>query len=61
LSLYGVDGWRLACFTLIASFVANSLWTLPPGAERFVMANAFIEHLGLVGGFVSLADLRHAR
>ena len=67
--LVGSVWWRwlgalwLACFTLIASFVANSFWTLPPAAERFVMANAFFEHLSLVGGFVfvALADLRHAR
>jgi uncharacterized membrane protein YphA (DoxX/SURF4 family) len=52
----------LAGFTLVASFVANPFWTVPPGTERFLMANAFFEHLGLVGGFVfvALADLRHA-
>jgi uncharacterized membrane protein YphA (DoxX/SURF4 family) len=52
----------LAGFTLIACFVANAFWVLPPGAGRFVMANAFFEHLGLIGGFliVALADLRRA-
>ncbi len=49
----------LAGFTLIASLLANRFWTLPPGTERFVIENAFFEHLGLVGGFlvVAAADL----
>ena len=53
----------LAGFTLVASFVANAFWLLPPGAERFGTENAFFEHLGLIGGFltVALVDLRHAR
>ncbi|NUO88146.1 MAG: DoxX family protein [Cupriavidus sp.] len=49
----------LAAFTLAATFVANRFWQAPPDA-RFAMANAFFEHLGLVGGFVLVAwhDLR---
>ncbi|ABF12173.1 DoxX family protein [Cupriavidus metallidurans] len=49
----------LAAFTLAATFLANSFWSAPPDA-RFGMANAFFEHLGLVGGFVLVAwhDLR---
>ncbi|SPC18145.1 DoxX family protein [Cupriavidus taiwanensis] len=59
-------GWRrwlgalaLALFTLAATFVANRFWQAPPEA-RFMMANAFFEHLGLVGGFLLVAwhDLR---
>lgn len=59
-------GWRrwlgalaLAAFTLAATFVANRFWQAPPEA-RFMMANAFFEHLGLVGGFLLVAwhDLR---
>ncbi|AGW95005.1 MULTISPECIES: DoxX family protein [Cupriavidus] len=59
-------GWRrwlgalaLAAFTLAATFVANRFWQAPPDA-RFMMANAFFEHLGLVGGFLLVAwhDLR---
>lgn len=42
----------LAGFTLVASFVANRFWALPPGQERFMMANAFFEHLGLIGAFL---------
>jgi uncharacterized membrane protein YphA (DoxX/SURF4 family) len=50
----------LAGFTLIASLLANAFWTLPPGMGRFMAANAFFEHLGLIGGFllVALWDLR---
>ncbi|RAS09360.1 DoxX family protein [Cupriavidus alkaliphilus] len=54
-------GWRrwlgalaLAAFTLAATFVANRFWQAPPEA-RFMMANAFFEHLGLVGGFLLVA------
>jgi uncharacterized membrane protein YphA (DoxX/SURF4 family) len=47
----------LAAFTLIATFVANRFWELPPGHERFMTANAFFEHLGLVGGFLLVAWL----
>lgn len=45
----------LAAFTLGATFVANQYWTLADGHERFMMANAFYEHLGLVGGFLLVA------
>jgi len=44
----------LAAFTLAATFVANRFWDAP-APERFAMANAFFEHLGLVGGFVLVA------
>jgi uncharacterized membrane protein YphA (DoxX/SURF4 family) len=61
-----LSGWfrwlgalALAAFTLAATFLANRYWQAsPPG--RFGMANAFYEHLGLVGGFLLVAwqDLR---
>lgn len=53
----------LAAFTLAATFVANRYWALPPGHERFMMANAFYEHLGLTGAFllVALWDRDHGR
>lgn len=49
----------LAGFTVMATFVANRFWELPP-PERLMMANAFFEHLGLAGAFVFVAwhDLR---
>ena len=44
----------LAVFTLMATFVANRFWDAS-GSERFMLANAFFEHLGLVGGFLLVA------
>jgi uncharacterized membrane protein YphA (DoxX/SURF4 family) len=50
----------LAGFTLLATGLALRFWELPAGPSRFMAANAFFEHLGLVGGFVLVAwlDLR---
>lgn len=62
--LSGFGRWlgalALAAFTLMASFLANAFWNAPPEA-RFMQANAFFEHIGLVGGFVLVAwhDLRY--
>ena len=44
----------LAAFTLFATFVANRYWELLP-PERFMAANSFYEHFGLVGGFLFVA------
>jgi XapX domain-containing protein len=63
LVLSGLYRWvgalGLAGFTLVATFVANRFWELGP-AQRFMVENAFFEHLGLVGGFllVAILDLR---
>ncbi|MBS7540919.1 DoxX family protein [Ancylobacter lacus] len=64
--LTGFGRWlgalALAAFTLMATFLANRFWEmLPP--ERFFAANAFFEHIGLVGAFVlvALEDLPLAR
>ncbi|MBB3409572.1 putative membrane protein YphA (DoxX/SURF4 family) [Rhizobium sp. BK316] len=50
----------LGSFTLMATFLALRFWELPQGMERFMAANSFFEHLGLVGGFLLAAwlDLR---
>ncbi|MGY4197284.1 DoxX family protein [Bradyrhizobium sp. USDA 4520] len=45
----------LGGFTLLATFLALRFWELPAGQERFMAANSFFEHLGLVGGFVLVA------
>ncbi len=50
-----VGALGLGLFTLVATFIACRFWELPPGQERFMMANAFFEHLGLVGGFLLVA------
>ena len=48
-------GATAAGFTLMATLIANRFWALPPGPERFMMANGFFEHVGLVGGFCLVA------
>ncbi len=64
--LLGFHRWAgalaLAVFTAFATFLANRFWLMAP-PERFMAANAFFEHLGLVGGFVLVAwyDLRQRR
>lgn len=61
--LTGIGRWlgalALAAFTLMATFVALRFWEMAPPA-RFMAANSFFEHLGLVGGFLLVAwhDLR---
>ena len=52
----------LGGFTLMATLIALRFWELPAGHERFMAANAFFEHLGLVGGFLLVAwhDLKRS-
>jgi uncharacterized membrane protein YphA (DoxX/SURF4 family) len=63
LILTGIYRWLgalwLAGFTLFATFVANRFWEMQP-PQRFIVANSFFEHIGLVGGFLLVAwlDLR---
>jgi uncharacterized membrane protein YphA (DoxX/SURF4 family) len=63
LILSGIHRWlgalALAGFTLFATFVANRFWEVQP-PQRFMVENAFFEHLGLIGGFLLVAwlDLR---
>lgn len=49
----------LAGFTLMATLVVDRFWEMAM-PERFMMANSFFEHWGLVGGFLVVAwhDLR---
>jgi len=58
LVLNGVYRWLgalwLGGFTLIATFVANRFWEIPQ-PDRFMVENAFFEHLGLVGAFLLVA------
>jgi uncharacterized membrane protein YphA (DoxX/SURF4 family) len=57
--LTGIWRWlgalALAAFTLMATFLALRFWELPSGYDRFVAANTFFEHLGLVGAFLLVA------
>jgi uncharacterized membrane protein YphA (DoxX/SURF4 family) len=41
----------LAVFTLLATLVAHAFWTVPI-ADRGATLNTFLEHVGLIGGFV---------
>ena len=58
LVLCGVWRWfgalTLAGFTLFATLVANRFWEMVQ-PERFMAANSFFEHIGLIGGFVPVA------
>lgn len=47
----------LGVFTLLAAIKANAFWDMPPGHDRFMAMNAFVEHIGLIGGFVLVALL----
>ncbi len=49
-----IGALALAGFTLLATFVALRFWEMQPPA-RFMAANSFFEHLGLVGGFLLVA------
>jgi uncharacterized membrane protein YphA (DoxX/SURF4 family) len=46
----------LAAFTVIATVIGHPFWTMS-GMEQFHNRNAFLEHLGLVGGFLLVAAL----
>lgn len=58
LVLTGIWRWlaalALAGFTLMATFLANRFWAAD-ALERVATANAFFEHLGLIGGFLLVA------
>lgn len=47
----------LGGFTILATIIALRFWELPAGQERFMAANSFFGHLGLVGGFLLVAWL----
>jgi len=46
----------IGALTAIATLVANNFWTME-GHERFMAANTFLEHLGLIAGFVLAAAM----
>lgn len=58
LVLSGLYRWfgalALAGFTLFASTLANPFWAVS-GPERIASENAFLEHIGLAGGFLLVA------
>ena len=54
--LTGILRWvgalALAGFTLLSTLIALRFWQKPLRTDRRAAANAFFEHLGLVGGFL---------
>lgn len=46
----------LAGFTFLATLIGHAFWTMT-GFERFQNLNAFLEHAGLIGGFVIVVVL----
>lgn len=65
--ILGRAGWlaagALGVFTGLATLVAHPYWTLADPMERFHALNTFLEHVGLIGGFMLAAILveREAR
>jgi len=62
LVLFGHGRWRalgallLAGFTVLATLIGHPFWAMS-GSERFHNLNAFLEHAGLIGGFLIVALL----
>ncbi len=52
--LAALGALALAGFTLLATFIGHPFWR-ETGMERFADLNSFLEHFGLVGGFVLVA------
>ncbi len=53
-------GGALAVLTLVASLFAENFWTMH-GHAGFVAMNAFLEHIGLIGGFAMAAIIVNER
>jgi len=41
----------LGVLTFVAMLVANDFWSMA-GPDRFMAPNTFVEHLGLIAGFI---------
>ncbi|MFH5926953.1 DoxX family membrane protein [Roseomonas xinghualingensis] len=54
-ALFAVLVIALAEFALLPTLIALRFWDQPAGKARHAAANAFFEHLGLVGGFLLVA------
>ena len=61
LLILGRAGWlaagALGVFTALATLIAHPYWTVADPAERFHALNTFLEHIGLIGGFMLAAIL----
>jgi uncharacterized membrane protein YphA (DoxX/SURF4 family) len=52
--------FALAGFTIVATLIAHRFWA-ETGLDRFRDLNAFLEHAGLVGGFLLVAWIEARR
>ena len=61
LLILGRAGWlaagALGVFTALATLIAHPFWTVADPMERFHALNTFLEHIGLIGGFMLAAIL----
>ncbi len=61
LLILGRLGWlaagALGVFTGLATLIAHPYWTVADPIERFHALNTFLEHIGLIGGFMLAAIL----
>lgn len=61
LLILGRLGWlaagALGVFTGLATLIAHPFWTVADPMERFHALNTFLEHIGLIGGFMLAAIL----
>lgn len=61
LLILGRIGWlaagALGVFTALATLIAHPYWTITDPMERFHAMNTFLEHIGLIGGFMLAAIL----
>ena len=61
LLIVGRAGWlaagALGVFTALATLIAHPFWTVADPMERFHALNTFLEHIGLIGGFMLAAVL----
>jgi transmembrane protein len=61
LLILGRIGWlaagALGVFTALASLIAHPCWTITDPVERFHALNTFLEHIGMIGGFMLAAIL----
>lgn len=59
--ILGRLGWlaagALGVFTALATLIAHPYWTVADPTEHFHALNTFLEHIGLIGGFMLAAIL----
>ncbi|MCB4767649.1 DoxX family protein [Ancylobacter sp. Lp-2] len=51
----------LGAFTAVATLIAHPFWQVADPMQRFHERNTFLEHVGLIGGFMLAAILSHRK